>query len=103
MKQFTGCEHLVQLFELSPSITSELDMNDEYGVGDQPIMVMEHLGRGSLHLMLRRIRHIARMNANYSKSVRGIEYIPNRVLWSMFLCRKNSPLLYIRDELKYMG
>jgi hypothetical protein len=101
LKRFTGSEHLVQLIDLAPNIISELDMNNEDGEGEQPIMVMEHLGRGSLHLLRRRMRQMRYANEEMlSKMLRGMEYIPNRALWSIFLCRMYSRPPDINEELK---
>ncbi|KAI0405768.1 kinase-like protein [Xylaria palmicola] len=84
-KRFTGSEHLVQLVNLDPEVTRALDINNENTEG-VPIMVMEELGRGSLGLLLSRISAMKRTNSLLPVESRGIEYIPNRALWSIFLC-----------------
>ncbi|KAI1119126.1 kinase-like protein [Nemania sp. NC0429] len=85
-KQFTGSEHLVQLVHLDPTMTHMLDINDEDGDGPQPIMVMEHIGKGSLTELLQRLEVMRVTNEGLPEDQRGMEYIPNRTLWRIFLC-----------------
>lgn len=66
---------------------SVLDINDENGTGPHPIMVMEHVGKGSLAELIKRLMAMRKANESLPEDLRGIEYIPNRTLWKIFLCR----------------
>ncbi|KAJ3572072.1 hypothetical protein NPX13_g5173 [Xylaria arbuscula] len=88
MKQFTGCEHLVQLVDL-PGDTPFENVNNEKCRG-MPIIAMEEFGSGSLRILMNRLRMAKSLNGDApGGTVRGnkaMEYIPNRALWSIFLC-----------------
>ncbi|KAI3324507.1 kinase-like protein [Xylariaceae sp. AK1471] len=84
-KLFTGSEHLVQLIDLDKKVMDTLDINNEVGTRD-PIMVMEELGRGSLGLLLTRIESMKEINRRMPGQHNGLEYIPSKVLWTIFLC-----------------
>jgi hypothetical protein len=81
-----GSEHFVQLVNLDKKVVDTLDINSEAGTGD-PVMVMEELGRGSLAQLLERVEFMKQINSNSPGKHNGVEYIPNCVLWSIFLCR----------------
>ncbi|KAJ2985561.1 hypothetical protein NUW58_g5462 [Xylaria curta] len=84
-KRFTGSEHLVQLVDLGEKARGIVDYNNENSTGP-PIMVMEELGQGSLDLMMSRIKYMKAINHTLPENERALEYIPNTILWSIFLC-----------------
>lgn len=100
MKQFTGCEHLVQLVDL-PGYTEFENVNNEDCWG-LPVIAMEEFGSGSLELLMSRLRQVKRLNSQVPeecKEIRAMEYIPNRALWSIFLCCMVS--LYAYNWMNY--
>ncbi len=75
---------------LSPQINND-------GCDGVPIVVMEDLGSGSLALLLSRMADMRALNRGIPEdhmSIKSIEYIPNRALWSIFLCRMDSYCAY---------
>ncbi|KAI0446457.1 kinase-like protein [Xylaria telfairii] len=86
-KRFAGSEHLIQLINLDLGIMQDIEANDEYRHGELPSIIMEKMGRGSLHLLLYRLRFVVyHFNTRLMRHYRFMEYIPNRTLWQMFLC-----------------
>ncbi|KAI1287850.1 hypothetical protein F5Y03DRAFT_401907 [Xylaria venustula] len=90
MKHFQGCEHLVQLEDMpeiiQPTITSVFNNENCSGI---PIMVMEELGCGTLDLLMAHIGDVRALNITIPDEyadIKAVEYIPNRALWSIFLC-----------------
>ncbi|KAI0856986.1 kinase-like protein [Xylaria cubensis] len=88
-KRFTGSEHLMQLVDLDERVMKAANINDE-NTGGLPNMSMEKMGRGSLFLLMRRLGYSSGFNHEIPEDVRLMEYIPNRTLWSIFLCLTRS-------------
>ncbi|KAI0452327.1 kinase-like protein [Xylaria acuta] len=84
-KKFTGSEHLIQLADLDKRVMKAANFNDEITSG-MPNIAMEKLGRGSLYLLIHRIKYAADWNAIAPEHLRLMEYIPNRTLWQIFQC-----------------
>ncbi|TRX94962.1 hypothetical protein FHL15_004047 [Xylaria flabelliformis] len=84
-KRFTGSEHLMQLVDLDERVMKAANINDENTDG-LPNLSMEKMGRGSLYLLLRRLGYSSGFNHELPEDIRLMEYIPNRTLWSIFLC-----------------
>lgn len=101
MKRFTGSEHLIQLADLDENVMSAIEANDEYNGGKLPSIIMERMGRGSLNLLIYRMKFVVyHFNTRLMRHYRFMEYIPNRTLWQMFLCCMVPPLPTINDELR---
>ncbi|KAI1422605.1 kinase-like protein [Xylaria sp. FL1777] len=91
MKRFQGCEHLIQLTDLPEMLVPfpSSDINNENCSQGIPIIVMEELGCGSLYKIMCRIGDIKALNSTLTDEHiddRVMEYIPNRILWGIFLC-----------------
>ncbi|KAI1752186.1 kinase-like protein [Xylaria castorea] len=85
-KRFTGSEHLMQLVDLDERVTKAANINDENTIGI-PNISMEKMGRGSLKLLMHRMKCSKAWNPTAPESsTRLMEYIPNRTLWHIFLC-----------------
>lgn len=62
--------------------------NPEPEDGDTPLLVMEYFERCDLHELLIRINEAKSNNPDVHDSRKRLEFIPNRILWRLFLCRK---------------
>jgi len=94
---------MIQLVDLDPVAMQKLDINNVEDpktdkppdplLGSQPpdpLMVSEYSELGSLRSLLALIDYSKQMNPLlFADEEPGIEYIPNRVLWSLFQCRKS--------------
>ncbi|KAI0837172.1 kinase-like protein [Hypoxylon sp. FL0890] len=85
---FRNCEHITQLARIGKG--TEIEKGRLYNNPDaeSPIIVMEVLPKGSLRDLIGRInaaREFKFRNPTL-KNQHKIGYIPNRVLWRMFLC-----------------
>ncbi|KAI0397370.1 hypothetical protein F5Y17DRAFT_455031 [Xylariaceae sp. FL0594] len=100
-KAFSGLEHMVQLVDLVPEAMKRLDINNVRDPGPNtyhplpmpmgrkpdPLMVSEYSEMGTLSNLQKLV-----LASKTSNQLLGpdeepkLEYIPNRVLWSIFLC-----------------
>jgi hypothetical protein len=99
---FSGREHTIQLVDLNPAAMKRLDINNvkdpnagkppDPSSGSQPpdpLMISEYSELGSLRALLALVNGSKVMNPLLlADEEPTLEYIPNRVLWSLFLCRK---------------
>ncbi|KAI0483396.1 kinase-like domain-containing protein [Xylariaceae sp. FL0804] len=85
MQLFEGHEHIVQLLDIGVKQKLARANNPE---SDQPIIVMEFLSRGSLYQLIGRVLEAPALNnsSQIPNDQKLIQYIPDRVLWRMFLC-----------------
>lgn len=93
---FKSYEHFVQLIELPPHNLAKGRYNDYNALDDESgaIMIMEYFELGTLQDLLCRINESARGNRRLELHQKKLEFIPHRILWRMFLCRR-APYLII--------
>ncbi|KAI1136063.1 kinase-like protein [Hypoxylon sp. FL0543] len=88
MKTFANCEHFTQLARIGGFTQIERERLYNNPDAEQPIMVMEVVPKGSLYDLIGRINAARDFKVKNPTKVseHKIGYIPNRLLWRMFLC-----------------
>ncbi|KAI1827502.1 kinase-like protein [Xylaria intraflava] len=81
-QRFKGATHLIQLVDLDDKVMNSSDINNENGNAGVPIMIMEEMGGGSARDLLDRSILFRRANPRLELDIRGLEYIPNRLIRS---------------------
>ncbi|KAI1807057.1 kinase-like domain-containing protein [Daldinia bambusicola] len=91
-----GAEHIVQLVEVEDNLLSDVQLyNNPHA--DVPVMIMEVLEKANLSDLIDRLNKARLENRRILReaNIAGIEvdrselqigYIPNRILWRLFLC-----------------
>ncbi|KAI0149974.1 kinase-like protein [Hypoxylon sp. NC0597] len=88
MRIFRNCEHITQLVQIGGN--TQLDQEQLYNntEAELPIIVMEVLPKGTLYDLISRINRARdfRDDNPTLTSQHKLGYVPNRVLWRIFLC-----------------
>ncbi|CAJ2510465.1 Uu.00g132740.m01.CDS01 [Anthostomella pinea] len=84
IQKFKGAPHIIQLATLDSEVMNPTSYNN--AKAENPIMIMELLDMGDVRDLACRINEAVATNPELPDGQKKLEYIPNRILWHIFLC-----------------